>query len=367
MSRRIIAQRILTGEFLSWDVPLLDATGTREISGPGGINGSLAPATRDLLGADGKPILREWDTALYYEVDGTIRAGGIITRIGEDEEGVLRVEAPGFSRYPHGIPFLGDYQPGLGADPLDALREIWSHVQSFPNSDLGVTVDPLTSSTILDEVRLDENGVEESRDPYRLAYWDNRDCGQEIDAMLEAAPADYLETHTWNVDHSTITHHLTLGSPTIGTRRTDLRFAEGENVVTPVPITVEGDEFAQTVVALGKGEGREMARHVIEGSDERLRRVAVVTDKQAGQTQIEQVAAREHARLSTTEGFEQIVVREHLNASLSDIQPGDEIFVEADLEWFGRTRLWSRVVRITEPLSGGETAVLDLIPTTQEA
>lgn len=367
MGHRIIAQRILTHEIISWDVPLLDATSTRELSGPGGIYGRLTPVSRMMLGPDGKPLLREWATALYHEADGEIRAGGLVTRITEDDRG-FQVEAPGFSGYPNGIPYLGDYQPGVGAEPLNAVRHIWQHVQSFPDGNLGVTLGDAVSDTVLDEISQETRIVDgeelpvEYHRPYRLSWWENRDCGQEISSLLELAPADFIEQHSWNADHTDIEHHIHLGTPTLGRRRTDLRFAEGENIVAPVPVTTEGEDFAQTVIGLGKGEGREMIRATVPGRDDRLRRVAVVTDKFAGQQRMEATARREQQQRLEVTGFERITVRDSALAPLSAIQPGDSILIEADLDWHGRTRLWQQVVSITEPINGNDIAEIELNP-----
>lgn len=451
--RRIIAQRVRTGEFLSWQVPLTETRIARELSGPGGISGTITPKVQHLLAEDGLPLLREWSTALYYEADGQIRGGGLVTRITENPKGGLLVEAPGFSSYPHGIPFTGVYRPGLSADPLNVVRHIWSHVQAYPDGDLGLTVSAETSGTVLDEIsdaevtaskirvglrvgygrgshqvegitqvvirkdnkdqiydwfqllhrdgdrvipesirvgmkvqirgEVDNDGkpvlrsikqahevrldggvgkvpvarLVEAPKPYVLAWWENRDCGAEIDSMLDLAPADYIEQHTWNDDHTAIRHHLKLGHPRLGRKRRDLRFVEGENIVAAPALTIDGDEFAQNVVALGRGEGRKMIRETVASRDDRLRRVAVVADKSAGRAKAERMARDELHRRNDTRGFEQVVVRDHPNARLAALNPGDDILVEAHLAWYGRTRLWVRVLSIEENATG-EVATL---------
>lgn len=349
---RIIAQRILTDEIISWDVPMSNASLIRELSGPGGLRGIIAPDRAYLRGADGKPLLREWSTALYYESSGQIRGGGIVTRLAENDEGKLEVEAPGFSTYPTGIPYTSIHRPGLGADPLDVLRHLWAHVQSFPDADLGVTVDSLDSGAKLD----DTSGSKPKA--YELVWWDHTDCGQEIEHMLEAAPADYIERTSWNADHTSVLRHVELGTPRLGKQRHDLRFVEGENVIQPVPNLIDGDDFAQNIIALGRGEGRKMVRVEHATRDDRLRRVAVVADKRATAPKASILAKREHARRAETEGFTAIVVRDHPNARLSAIDPGDDIYVTASPQWFGMTSQWVRVLSIEEPIDSSNVAIL---------
>lgn len=359
---RIIAQRVLTGEFLSWDVPFNeDASAVRELSGPGGVFGSIDPAVARMIANDGNPLIREWSTALYREDDnGKIHGGGIVVRVTEDEDGTLNVEAPGFSTYPHGIVHARTYTAPIGADALDVYRELWSYVQSFPDSDLAVTVDDTKSGELVEEVVELETGKAKKGDkgeseivepghvikPYRLPRWEYRDCGEEMNAMLEVASADYIEHHKWNADHTAIQHHIELGVPRLGKKRRDLRFVEGENIIEAVPLTIDGDEFAQDVYGIGKGEGRKMRHTRKVQRDDRIRRTALFVDKFANQRRLERLTAREFNRRNDTRGFESVVIRDHPNARIAQIDPGDDILIEAHLDWHGRVRLWNRVLSI---------------------
>lgn len=347
---RIIAQDLLTRNFECWDVPLEKPVFSRELSGSGVLTGNIGPQW-DLPDSQGRFVLREWSTALYYERDGIIRGGGIVTRLSEpDESGRLRVEAPGFSTYPHGMPYLGDYQPGLGADPLDVVREIWSHLQGYPNGNIGVSVSGLSSDVVLDKVSYTTNENDqqvEIREPYTLGWWENRDCGQTIDSMLRLAETEFYEHHTWNADHSDVETTIVLGRP-VGSRRTTLRFVEGENVLRAIPFLADGEEFAQNVVGLGAGEGRDMVRYTAVGTDDHLRRVAVVADKTASQAEIEELAKAERSARTSVLQATELIVRDHPNARLSSLVPGDLIQVEADLRRFGRLTGWVRVLAIDE-------------------
>lgn len=353
---RIIAERLLTHEILSWDVPLVGTT-TRELSGPGGLSGTIGPVQAALLGPDGQPILEEWTTALYHEVNGLIRCGGIVTRVEEGEEGDFEVEAPGFATYPHGIVHTAHRTPGLSAEPLTEYRYLWDHVQSYPDGNLGVTVDPLVTAKTMYEVRPGPDDTEEQV-AYENPWWEFRDCGQEQDKMLDLAGADYIEHHGWNDDHTAFTHHISLGVPRLGRKRSDLRFVEGENIIEPVGLRIEGDEFAQTVVGVGRGEGSEIVHHTIAHRDHRLRRTAVVIDKAADLPMIEKKAMREYHRRSNLTNVPSVLIRDHDNARISAIEPGDDILVEARTQWFDRVRVWVRVLSIRQSIDTDDVAEL---------
>lgn len=365
MTRRILAQRVKTGAFLSTDVPLLDGGATRELSGPGGIAGTIEPVTRTLLGPDGLPLLREWSTALYAEdANGEITGAGIVTRIVENDGGLV-VEAPGFSTYPHGILHDKTHVAEVEDDALDVYRYLWDYVQSFPDGDLGVTVDGLKSGATVETreehtKRPGKDGaslIVEKIKPYRLPWWEYRDCGQEMDSLLEVASADYTERHQWNGDHTAITHHINLGVPRLGKKRDDLRFVEGENVIAALGLVIDGDDFAQTIYGVGRGEGRKMKHSHVAHRDDRLRRTALVTDKNAWQDRIDRLTRREFQRRNDTRGFETVVIRDHANARIPNIHPGDDVLVEANLDWHGRVRLWVRVLSIEASLTN-DTAAL---------
>ena len=84
---------------------------------------------------------------------------------------------------------------------------------------------------------------------------------------------------------------------------------------------IDGDDFAQTVYGAGRGEGRKMKRFRIAKRDHRLRRTALFTDKTAGEKQIERLTRREAHRREGTRGFEAVVIRDHRNARITNINP----------------------------------------------
>lgn len=335
-------QRILTGEWLTRDLDLADGVTTRGLSQPGGITGFIDPELRDATGSDGLPLLEKWATAVYAEDDGQIRGAGIVTDV-TYEGSRISLDAPGFTRYPHGIPFGGAYSWGTQVDPMDIYRDLWAHLQSFVDADLGVVVDNTKSP-----VRIGNNA-----EPYRLRWWETPDVGGEMDTLAGLTPFDYIEEHAWtSAAKTSVSHRVRLGYPRLGTRRDGLRFVQGENVTSWSGITVTGERFANAMRGIGKGEGATMAHTFIAKRDGRLRRPGVYVDKTASQARIERLAAQALDRRSAVTDVTDIQILDHPNARIAAISPGDDILLHLAEPAYGPLRLWVRVLSISEGADG---------------
>lgn len=349
MNYRVIAQDILSGEFRDWDLQLDDLRITYTLSGPSEISGTFAPEqpTLNLQPRDA------WSTWLHVEQDGLIRASGILQPLALDGP-ALRVSCLGPTAYLYGLPYLGDYS-ARGVDPLDVVREVWRHVQSYPDGNLGVTLDDTTSP-----VRL---ATDPEGDPYRLAWWDTKDCGQEIDNLARQTPFDYVEETRWNDDHTAVEHHVRLGYPRVGRRLDRVRFADGENILSSVPLIEGEDDYASAVVVVGAGEGRARVRGTASQRGTRLRRVAVVTDESVDDEGTARSLARDELLARQPfHAFQEITVDgSHPNAPLGSFSVGDDIPVTARAPWLGWVTAWHRITSYTwSPVS--DTVTLSLRP-----
>lgn len=333
-SWRYIAQRALTGEFLDMELPLHRDELTWELSGAGALRGSVSPDTGTMRASDGRLLLEEWGTLIYAEADGEIRWGGIV--VSSDFDGASwKVEAAGFSTYPNGLPYTGEFRR-TNLDPVDAIRHIWEHIQSHPDGRLGVAVTG-DSSTV--RIGLDD-------DPYELLWWEAPDLGSEIDALVRATPLDYVEEHTWNGDE--IEHRLRIGFPRVGRRRDDLAFIQGDNVSSVVAPSLDGDLFANEVLGIGAGEGQGAVRRSTAVRDGRLRRTTVYTAKDVSNTaRMDALIRNELQRRQLTLNIDEISVTDHPNAPIGSWSVGDDILVEASLPWLGDIALWCRITSWT--------------------
>ncbi|MGW0033079.1 hypothetical protein ACWDXD_25090 [Streptomyces sp. NPDC003314] len=373
---RFIAQRALPETILDWEVPLsLTSNPRRELCGAGSMTGVIEPEYQRMIGSDGKPIIQEWGTKLYLEINGAIRWGGIVTKT-SFEGGKATVQCEGFSSYAHGIPYEDHLISGPLITPKDpyagrdknndgwvdgkkgrqrvpkppkpyggtrhdvyhVYRKVWQHIQTRSHGNIGLVVDSHNLGELL--------GAKDGSDPWELAWWDNPDCGQTIDTLTRTIPFDWIETHAWAAGTGNkINHRIRLGKPRLGRRRTDLRFADGENIIAIAKPEGMGDEYANEAVVLGKGQGRKMARAQVAAHDGRLRRVAVVTDKTLSSAS--SLATRGRAELAgRTRQLQipQIQIIDHPNARFGSWMLGDDIRVQVEVPWVGVVDVWHRVI-----------------------
>lgn len=364
-STRVIAQNILTGEFLHWDLPVKDLEITWTLSGPTVISGMFEPEIREL---DGLPLTAH-GTWLHVEDSGLIRASGILQPTRADDQ-KLSVEALGPSSYAAAIPYRGVFSQ-IGVDPAAVVKHLWQHIQSYPRGDLGVQVHGVTPVKLgtepSEQVDFVTGGGEQvSFDrggPYKLEWFTNRLIGAEIDELAGETPFDYTERAQWNADKTDVEHHIEIAYPRTGRRRTDLRFADGENILESAPIEEPDGVYADEVIVQGSGEGQSaITGRAALPTPSRLRMPVVVVDKSVTSKQRADARAAEElaARLAAMIEVSEIAVQaKHANAPLGSFSVGDEIQTHLVLPHVGAVSPWSRITGIRY-LAETEAAVLAL-------
>lgn len=330
MAWRYMAYRATTREPLHLDLPLAVSELGWALSGAGPLRATVAPDVGDLRADDGRLLLEEWGTLIFAEADGEIRWGGIlITSTFNGEEWEL--EGAQIATYPRGMAYDGDYSK-VGVDPAAVVADIWRDLQAKPDGDLRVAVTGTTSAKV---------GTKE--EPYTLSWWEAPDLGAEIDTLATESGFDFAESHRWEGDE--IASTITIGYPRLGTRRTDLAFRQGDNVTSVVSPSIDGDEYANTVIGLGAGDGKTSVHRVTAVRDGRLRRTAVYTDKSVGKdARMDALIKAELARRAPLLAIDSITVTEHPNAPIGSWALGDDVLVEADLPWIGEVAIWCRVI-----------------------
>jgi hypothetical protein len=355
---RYFAQRLLgdgTAELVHPDLPLTNVKIRETLSGPGGLQGTLSPRFSSLLGPNGRPLLDEWSTEIVAEEDGVIRGNGILVDSGFKGPDWV-VDCATYSIYANKMPYLSSWS-GVEVDPLDVVREMWSHIQSQPNGNLGLVVSSLLTGlkvgTELEQVEFDtESGpISFEAGPAKLNWWTTHDLQAEMDKYSRETPFDYVDRAQWVGD--TVAHYLDFGYPRLGRRLNDLRFAIGENVGIP-PIERNGDDYADEILGLGAGEGRTTVMAQVRRNSGRLRRVAVVEDKSArSMKSIRTVAEADLAWRKALEVSSSIDVIDHPNAPIGSVRPGDEIYLQGETDWL-QVDTWYRVLETEiEPEAGG--------------
>lgn len=359
---RYIAQRATTGEFLDFDVPLHRDGLTWDLSGTGSLSGKVTPDTGALRASDGHLLLEEWGTLLYAEADGRIRWGGIVVSSKFDND-AWTVEAAGFTTYLYGLAYAGDYSK-IQIDPVDAVKEIWRHVQAYPDGDLGMVVTgdktPVRIGTDPKKTNFTTGSgqvVSFSSGPYTLNWWSAPDCGRELENLAKDGSFDFYEAHTWTGE--TIAHEFRVAYPRAGRKRTDLAFVQGDNITKVVTPTIDGDDFANEVMGLGAGEGKGSVHRTTAVRDGRLRRSYVYTAKDVTSTsRLDALIKDQLQRRAQALDISSVTVQDHPNARIGSWSLGDDVLIQADIPWLGPISLWCRIVSWT--LLTEHTALLTL-------
>lgn len=185
--------------------------------------------------------------------------------------------------------------------------------------------------------------------PFTLDWWNSTDLGAELQSIQQEAVYDYRERHYWaDPGKLAVRHRLHFGVPRIGSRRDDLRFCEGENIVQPAVVTRDGTAYANTVIGMGAGQGRTTVRAEVGNPGSRLRRAAVYQDQTVRRAGRMTVKARKVLQsMINPDAVTQVVVRNHPHAPFGSFAPGDDIPVRLCTGW-RNALIWSRITSMTQ-------------------
>jgi hypothetical protein len=406
------AQRILDGTWLDRVGAQMSSVSMTWDLATDQFQGTITPMDRDRIAADGSPLFNEWSTAIYAVESGVIRWGGILVDSEFTGPG-WALSAIGFRGYANGNMYTGaDYSQST-VDPLDVVRYLWSYLQSQPNGNLGLTVDATKSTTVVGAdayvvapgnqtlaqmaatanltlakinslntvARRKANGftvqtlpqtgnvpagvpVLTGSAPHVLAWYNATDCGQELTNLAQGAPFDMTESHTWtDATQNTVSHRLILGYPRVGSRESDLRFVEGENITKLVDTSRDGTKYANEILAVGAGTGSAAVRVNLGSPDQnRLRRCgSVVNSGINGANQLTSLAQRALTSLQAPLAGQiaSCTWLNHPNAPLGSFQQGDDILVTVMNGWMAGRSIWHRITSFTyEPATRTGTLTL---------
>lgn len=195
-------------------------------------------------------------------------------------------------------------------------------------------------------------------DPYKVDWWDVKGVGDIIDEAIKALPGDYVEQFAWNYPHSFVDQKVLVAYPRLGRRRDDLRFVQGENIVSS-PGLESSDSYASAVIGIGAGEGsaalRETAEVITPG---RIRKTYVYRNsKITDRTTLARIV-REELNERSAGGYRitSVIVRaSHENARFGAYNVGDDVLVQVQVPHFGWVAQWGRITSMT--LARGEDLV----------
>jgi hypothetical protein len=353
---RVLTQNLLTGAWLATALPVIDLEYGDELNGPGSLAGKLSPR----LVASDPLIVDPGNTAIYVESAGQLQWGGLIWDVrahGND----YAIEAASWSSYlqkrfdvdgEH-----GSRGPYVNTDRCTVIRNIWAYAQSVADGDLGVTVDTTTSTSLIGT----------PADVYHSNWWETPCLGDQVDDLVSGdATPDYTCATAWNTGKTDVVKRIRLGWPRLGARRTDIEFSSGVNIIEEPEDALSADEYAQVVIAAGKGEGRARLRQISAVRNGRLRLEHALDLPDINGTDILKTRAdRERTwRQTTVRGsVDQVTLRDSRAAPFGSYQIGDDVYTRVHNPWTSYTG-WSRITGWSRKpqAQGGPQTVVSLKP-----
>lgn len=137
---RLVIQRATTGDVLSYDYRGVTRDAfTRALSAVGTMPIAIPASQAKTVASDGLPMFDEWGTIVTLDDDGEIRFRGIVTELTyAGPEWKMTLSSVPTVLY--GIPYDDTPYYGAEVDPAAIVRKLVAHVQSYPDSDVGITV-----------------------------------------------------------------------------------------------------------------------------------------------------------------------------------------------------------------------------------
>lgn len=337
------------GNILARDVVGQEAKISRMLSGPADIEFKIHPKEPSIQipGGVGPIQLKpfgHWIHVLKEGLDGEekIWASGLFQPSEIDPiSGVMTLKAQGFSNYVKGLPWLENWNP-IAVDPFEVFTRIWTHVQSYTNGNLGVTVTNMDGSTPADSDTQMLPGFSFNNEEFVQDFFaifireiDRLDCGDYLNKLARDIPFDFFETSEWNGTHTGINKSIRLGYPNGGVDQTDLIFRMGENVSGITPKQESEINWFSDITIKGFFPGKEYSATISNADPDRYRRVMDETDLNIDSN--ERAAAWGHRALTRRtfpNQFESIIIDPyHPNAPFGSFDVGDIVRVVGPMPW----------------------------------
>lgn len=189
---------------------------------------------------------------------------------------------------------------------------------------------------------------------YALEPWEAPDCGQLVNDLAKSTPFDWVEEHYWADDLPQT--RIRIAYPRAGRRLSgpsDPSFVQGVNISVALKPATNGTDMATEAYGIGAGDGAGALRRSIRIRNGKLRRVATFQAKDVKSAQALDTKLRaELNKRQDTIAVDSITVINHPNSKRGTYAVGDDIFVQGDVQHYGRFELWHRITSLTENTDG---------------
>lgn len=208
-----------------------------------------------------------------------------------------------------------------------------------------------------DKVKAAKDAVSADGGAWKILWWDTPDCLQSMQEAIDEAGYEWVEWSGWNADRTKVLKEIR-AVPRVGRKQDGLSFVEGDNIIEHVTLEADAADYANTIVAIGAGEGKKALRVTLSVASSRRRRVYVLDAKEVTKRSVlEGLARAELAARSQLLSVAAVRVINHPNAEFGVFDVGDSILIDMDGTGAGRQRIWRRI----EELEWVGTDVCDLM------
>lgn len=146
---RMYVQNVLNENWTHRDVQgIQQPVITWNLNGADTFTCTFDPPRSDLLDSTGNPLFNEWQHACYLEQGSDVLFGGILLS-SQFNGPSWQTTWQGFAGYPNGIPYEGPLYSHTNLEALDAVRYIWTWLQSQPDGDLHMQLDTPETNVLL--------------------------------------------------------------------------------------------------------------------------------------------------------------------------------------------------------------------------
>ena len=396
MDYRFYVKRAVGPGWLDTNAQFADAVMSDNLSAPGILTARIPAGLKGGDRAeDGRFIYGRWDTVVIAEsADRRYRWSGVCVNAAPNDDGGTGLMFIGATGWWQKVPYLRHYQTwrkdaarvldDLFAGAMEDAPSKLPLILNTPNDGLNRTVgdenpppkpkEPVREAgeTMEDfqdreDYKAYEKALEEwekqysDNEQYSLAWWEAPYLGEEVDALANELGFEYRERTEWR-DRTNLDFRMHVDvAVELRNRRHDIMFEDGVNIALPLKVRDDEQVFANHIIGLGAGEGRDMVRAEARSSNNRLYQAEYLSAKDV----------RDHGRLkglvenqlSLYSGdaaqVDGVTVWDSPGyASVGTLHPGDEVFVKSRFTT-PSVNIWRRITKV-ERRPHSSTLVLGL-------